>query len=130
MVQELQDMLDEMIELGASVDEQCVPVVMKMYIDLGLLDKADIFFEKHCSGEGISSKNYAAVIDAYAEKGLWEEAANVFYHKREAGRRKDIVEYNVMLKAYGRAKQYEKALSLFETMRSCGPWPTSAHITR
>ncbi|XP_072985991.1 pentatricopeptide repeat-containing protein At1g73710 [Typha latifolia] len=123
MVQELQDMIEEMMKLGASVDEQSVPVVMKMYIDLGLLDEANIFFEKHCSGGGISSKNYAAIIDAYAEKGLWELAEDVFHGEREIGHKKDIVEYNVMIKAYGRAKQYDKAFSLFETMRRCGVWP-------
>ncbi|XP_010908946.1 pentatricopeptide repeat-containing protein At1g73710 [Elaeis guineensis] len=123
MVQEVENVIDEMMELGAHVDEQSLPVVMKMYIDERLLDKANIFFEKHCSGGGISSKNYAAIMDAYADKGLWKEAEDVFFGKRNIGFKRDVVEYNVMIKAYGRAKLYDKALSVFEHMRSCGTWP-------
>ncbi|EHA8587390.1 pentatricopeptide repeat-containing protein [Cocos nucifera] len=123
IVQKVENVINEMMELGARVDEQSLPVVMKMYINEGLLDKANIFFEKHCRGGGISSKNYAAIMDAYADKGLWKEAEDVFFGKRDIGFKRDVVEYNVMIKAYGRAKLYDKALSVFEDMRSCGTWP-------
>lgn len=123
MVNDAENVIDEMLDSGFQVDEQSLPVVMKMYIDEGLLDEANMFFEKHCSGREISSKNYAAIMDAYAEKGLWKEAEVVFFRKRDAEHKKEVVEYNVMVKAYGKAKLYDKALSLFESMRSYGTWP-------
>ncbi|CAD5163492.1 unnamed protein product [Musa acuminata subsp. malaccensis] len=122
-VGELEDAIEEMTKAGARVDEQSVPVVMKMYINQGMLNEANMFLEKHCASTGISSRNYAAIIDAYAEKGLWKEAEDVFYGKRGTRNKNDVVEYNVLIKAYGKAKQYDKALSLFEDMRNFGTWP-------
>lgn len=123
LFEEVEKVIGEMMKLGVSVDEQSLPVVMKMYINEGLLEKAAIFFEKHCYGRNISSKNFAAIIDAYAEKGLWKEAEDIFSGERSRGRKKDVTEYNVMLKAYGKAKLYEKALSLLQSMRGSGTWP-------
>ncbi|TVU02795.1 hypothetical protein EJB05_51689, partial [Eragrostis curvula] len=117
MVQDVEDVIEAILNSGSFVPEQSLPVVMKMYVDLGLLDEAIAFFERHCRGKGVSSKNYAAIMDAFAEKGLWEEAEHVFYSEREDG---DIVEYNVMIKAYGQAKQYESVSSLIESMKESG----------
>ncbi|KAI0507508.1 hypothetical protein KFK09_013633 [Dendrobium nobile] len=123
MISEVEGVIEEIIELVSIVDEQSLPVVMKMYIDEGFLDKAFIFFEKHFYSGDVSSKNCAAIIDLYAEKGFWKEAEEIFLAKRKLGSKKDIVEYNVMIKAYGKGKLYEKALDLFEIMRRTGPWP-------
>ncbi|WOL03413.1 hypothetical protein Cni_G12133 [Canna indica] len=124
MVREVESVIEEMIESGTRVDEQSAPVVMKMYINQGMLDEANMFLERYCASLAISSKNYAAIMDAYAEKGLWKEAESVFYGNRGMKNGKqDVVEYNVLIKAYGKAKQYDKALSLFEDMRNMGTWP-------
>ncbi|KAJ6807854.1 pentatricopeptide repeat-containing protein-like [Iris pallida] len=123
LVREAEEVIDEVMKSGACVDEQTLPVVMKMYVDQGLLEKAVVFLEKHCYGRNISSQNYAAIIDVYAEKGFWKEAEDVFIGDKNRGRKKDVTEYNVMLKAYGKAKLYEKALSLFESMSDSGSWP-------
>lgn len=122
MMQEVEDVINEMEESGACIDEHSLPVVMKMYIEGGFLDRAKNFLEKHCTNGAISSKTFAAIIDAYAEKGLWTEAEHVFFEKRDLGR-KDTVEYNVMIKAYGKARLYDKALSLFGSMKINGIWP-------
>ncbi|XP_042403667.1 pentatricopeptide repeat-containing protein At1g73710-like [Zingiber officinale] len=123
MVREVEDVINKIIESGEFVDEQSVPVVVKMYINQGMLSETSMFLEKHCGSSSISSKNYAAIMDVYAEKGLWEEAEGVFYRKRGVGNKKEVVEYNVLIKAYGRGKQYDKAVSLFESMRNIGIWP-------
>ena len=68
---------------------------------------------------GLSSKTFVAVIDAYAQKGLWSEAEHVFGSEGE----KDVTEYNFMIKAYGIAKLYDKAFLLFKGMKSQGIWP-------
>ncbi|XP_058084098.1 pentatricopeptide repeat-containing protein At1g73710 [Magnolia sinica] len=122
-VPEVEDIIKEMEKSGLCVDEQSLPVVMKMYVKEGLLDQAMIFLEKHCTGRRISSKTYAAIIDSYAEMGLWAEAEAVFFEKSDLGHKKDVTEHNVMIKAYGKAKLYDKALSLFGSMRSNGIWP-------
>ncbi|KAG6500471.1 hypothetical protein ZIOFF_040316 [Zingiber officinale] len=123
MVREVEDVINKIIESGEFVDEQSFPVVVKMYINQGMLSETSMFLEKHCGSSSISSKNYAAIMDVYAEKGLWEEAEGVFYRKRGVGNKKEVVEYNVLIKAYGRGKQYDKAVSLFESMRNIGIWP-------
>ncbi|GKB25743.1 pentatricopeptide repeat-containing protein [Tanacetum coccineum] len=68
----------------------------------------DLGFSKNLNR--LSSKIYANVIDAYAQKGLWSEAEYVFGCERE----KDVTEYNVMIKAYGIAKLYDKVFLLFK----------------
>ena len=78
MVREAEDVIEGILNSGGSVNEQSLPIVMKMYVDLGLLDEANTFFERHCRGKGVSSKNFAAMIDAFAVKGLWEEAEHIF----------------------------------------------------
>ncbi|MQL83711.1 hypothetical protein Taro_016203 [Colocasia esculenta] len=122
MVQEVEGVIGEMKEADECVDEQSIPLVIEMYVEEGLVERAKVFFRDHCLTRQIPSKNYAAIIDVYAEKGLWMEAEDVFYAKRASGHR-ETVEYNVMIKAYGKAKLYEKALSLFERMASSGAWP-------
>ncbi|KAL5198475.1 hypothetical protein ABZP36_001987 [Zizania latifolia] len=122
MVHEVEDLIEAIMMSGTCVHEQSLPVIMKMYIDQGLLDKANTFFERHCRGEEVSSKTFAAIIDAFAERGLWEEAEHVFYSHREV-RSKDIVEYNVMIKAHGSAKRYDKVSSLLECMNESGISP-------
>ncbi|KAG9440150.1 hypothetical protein H6P81_020315 [Aristolochia fimbriata] len=123
MVEEVDSVLKEMERANKDVDQQSLPLVMEMYINEGLLEKAKLFFDKHCTREGISSKNYAAIMNVYAERGLWSEAEAIFFQKRDSTQRKDLVEYNVMIKAYGKAGLYDKALSIFGSMRSCGTWP-------
>uniref|UniRef100_A0A0D9WYP5 Pentacotripeptide-repeat region of PRORP domain-containing protein n=1 Tax=Leersia perrieri TaxID=77586 RepID=A0A0D9WYP5_9ORYZ len=122
MVHEAEDVIDGIMRSGTCVLEQSLPVVMKMYIDQGLLDKANAFFERHCRGEEIASKTFAAIMDAFAERGLWEEAEHVFDSHRGV-RRRDIVEYNVMVKAYGAAKRYDRVPPLLEGMNESGISP-------
>ncbi|XP_068646992.1 pentatricopeptide repeat-containing protein At1g73710 isoform X2 [Aristolochia californica] len=123
MVEEVDNVLEEIERAHIDVDQQLLPLVMDLYINEGLLEKAKLFFDKHCTREGISSKNYAAIMDVYAERGLWSEAEAIFFQKRDSSQRKDLVEYNVMIKAYGKARLYDKALSVFGSMRSSGTWP-------
>lgn len=124
MVQEAEAVIIEMEKCGLHIDEHSVPGVMKMYINEGLLHQAKIIFKKCQLDGGLSSKTLAAIIDVYAEKGLWAEAETVFYGKRDlVGQKKSVVEYNVMIKAYGKSKLYDKAFSLFKVMKNLGTWP-------
>ena len=124
MFHDVEAVLLEMERYGLPVDEHSLPGIIKMYIDEGLLHQAKSFFEKSQSNGRLSSKTRAAIIDAYAEKGLWAEAETVFFGMRDlVGQKKGVLEYNVMIKAYGKAKLYDKAFSLFKGMRNCGSWP-------
>ncbi|OMO88989.1 hypothetical protein CCACVL1_08074 [Corchorus capsularis] len=124
LVQEVETVIQEMDKCGMQIDEQSLPVLMKMYIDQGLLDQAKILFDKFLLNCELSSKTRAAIMDAYAEQGLCSEAEAVFYGNSNLPRKnKGVVEYNVMVKAYGKAKLYDKAFSLFRSMRQNGTWP-------
>lgn len=79
MVSEAEAVIREMAMYDKFVDEHSVPSIVKMYVNEGLLEQARIFLEKYMSGGGLSSKTYAAVMDVYAEKGMWAEAEGVFY---------------------------------------------------
>lgn len=120
MVKEVEDVLEEMDRNSIRIDEHSVPVVMRMYVDEGMIGHAKALFERVQLDCVLSSTTLAAVIDVYAEKGLWVEAEAVFYGKRDVN---DVLEYNVMIKAYGMAKLHEKALSLFKGMKKQGTWP-------
>lgn len=124
MVQDVEAVIDEMEKSSVSVDEHSLPGIVKMYVNEGYLDKANDFLRKFQRNREPSSIICAAIMDAFAEKGLWAEAENMFYRERDmAGQTRDIVEYNVMIKAYGKAKLYDKAVSLFEEMKNHGIWP-------
>lgn len=124
MVQEVDTVIEEMEESGIHVDEHSLPVVMKMFVNKGLNEQANVLFKKCRSTGKLSSRTYAAIIDLYAEKGLWAEAESVFLSKRDSlGQIKEVVEYNVMIKAYGKAKLHDKAFSLFKGMKHQGTWP-------
>ncbi|GMN66217.1 hypothetical protein TIFTF001_035275 [Ficus carica] len=124
MVRDVEIVIEDMEKSGARIHEHSVPVVVKMYVDNGLLDQAKSFVEKCQKDGGFSSKTYVAIIDVYAEKGLWVEAEAVFFGKRDlVGQKCNVMEYNVMVKAYGKAKLYNKAFSLFKGMRNHGAWP-------
>ncbi|KAI4306369.1 hypothetical protein L6164_029651 [Bauhinia variegata] len=124
MVEAVEALIDEMDKSHVSVDEHSLPGIIKMYINEGNLGKANYLLRKCRINGGLSSKICAAIMDAFAEKGLWAQAENLFFRKRDlAGQTRDIVEYNVMIKAYGNAKLYDKAVSLFKDMRNHGMWP-------
>ncbi|XP_028116565.1 pentatricopeptide repeat-containing protein At1g73710 [Camellia sinensis] len=124
MVQEVEAVIEEMEKSRVRIDENSLPVLIKMYANEGLLEQANVIFEKGELHGGLSSKTYVAIIDAYADKGLWAEAEAVFYRKRDlVGQSKDLAEFNVMVKVYGKAKLYDKALSLFKGMKKRGTWP-------
>ncbi|CAA6656668.1 unnamed protein product [Spirodela intermedia] len=122
MVREVEGVIEELRAGGEPLDEQLLPVVTRMYVEQGLLAQAAAFLAEHCAGRTISSKNYAAVADVFAERGLWAEAESVF-SSAEGRRRREAAEYNVMIKAYGRAKLYDRACALFERMPGRGVWP-------
>ncbi|XP_028759320.1 pentatricopeptide repeat-containing protein At1g73710 [Neltuma alba] len=124
MVQAVEALMDEMENSRVSLDEHSLPGIIKMYIKEGALDKAkDLLHNCQVNG-GPSSKICVAIMDVFAEQGLWAEAENIFFRKRDiAGQGRDIAEYNVMIKAYGTAKLYDKAVSLFKGMRNQGTWP-------
>ncbi|XP_050383620.1 pentatricopeptide repeat-containing protein At1g73710 isoform X2 [Argentina anserina] len=124
MVRDVEIVIKDMEKTGVSINEHSLPGIIKMYINEGCLDQAKLLYEKCQSNRVISSKTCAAIIDAYADKGLWTEAEVIFYRKGDlVGQMKDIVEYNVMIKAYGKAKLYDKAFSLFRGMKNHGTWP-------
>lgn len=123
MVQEVEAVILEMEKSGIHIDEHSVPPLMKMYLDERQLDKAKALLDKCHPDGGLSSKTLAAVLDIYAQKGLWAEAETEFYGKRKLVGKNDILEYNVMVKAYGKAKLYDQALSLFKGMKNQGIWP-------
>ncbi|CAD5317120.1 unnamed protein product [Arabidopsis thaliana] len=124
MVAEVEAVIAEMDRNSIRIDEHSVPVIMQMYVNEGLVVQAKALFERFQLDCVLSSTTLAAVIDVYAEKGLWVEAETVFYGKRNmSGQRNDVLEYNVMIKAYGKAKLHEKALSLFKGMKNQGTWP-------
>ncbi|EEF44489.1 pentatricopeptide repeat-containing protein At1g73710 [Ricinus communis] len=124
MVKEAEAIIEEIEKSSKQVDEHSLPGLVKMYINKGLFDRANDLLNKCQFGGGLSAKTNAAIIDAYAENGLWAEAEAVFYRKRDlVGQKTDILEYNVMIKAYGKGKLYEKAFTLFRSMRHHGTWP-------
>ncbi|XP_050205838.1 pentatricopeptide repeat-containing protein At1g73710 [Mercurialis annua] len=124
MVKEAEAIMEEIDKSSQNIDGHSIPGIIKMYVNKGLLDRAQSLLDKCQFDGGLSAKTNAAIIDVYAEKGLWAEAEAVFYKKwTSAAQKTDILEYNVMIKAYGMGKLYEKAFSLFRSMRNHGTWP-------
>ncbi|KAL0328106.1 UNVERIFIED_CONTAM: Pentatricopeptide repeat-containing protein [Sesamum calycinum] len=114
MVEEVEVVIQEMEKLEKRIDESSLPLLAKMYVTAGLSERAKLLVEKLQSYGGFSSQTYAAIIDVYAEKGLWAEAEALFYSNRDAcEKKKYVLEYNVMIKAYGKVALYDKAVSLF-----------------
>ncbi|XP_054777651.1 pentatricopeptide repeat-containing protein At1g73710 [Prosopis cineraria] len=124
MVQAVEALLDEMKNSRVFLDEHSLPGIIKMYINEGAFGKAKDLLHNCQANGGPSSKICVAIMDIFAEQGLWAEAENMFFRKRDfAGQGRDVAEYNVMIKAYGTAKLYDKAISLFKGMRNQGTWP-------
>ncbi|KAK7272664.1 hypothetical protein RJT34_29406 [Clitoria ternatea] len=127
MVQVVEGLIDEMDKAFVGVDVHSLPCIIKMYVDEGALDKANDLLQKFQVHGGLSSNICAAIMDAFAEKGLWAEAEGMFYRERGLpGQKRDVIEYNVMIKAYGKAKLYDKAVSLFKGMKNHRTWPSDS----
>lgn len=124
MVEEVEAVIQEMGILKKRIDESSLPLLTKMYVTAGLSEQAKFLIEESRSCGGFSSRTYAAIMDVYADEGLWAEAESLFYRNREGfEQNKDVLEYNIMIKAYGKAELYDKAISLFRGMRNQGTWP-------
>ncbi|KAF7842532.1 pentatricopeptide repeat-containing protein [Senna tora] len=124
MVRDVEAVIEEMEKSHVSLDEHSLPGIIKMYVNEGAFDKANDLLQ-NCREIGHpSSKICAAIMDVFADKGLWAEAESMFFRKRDmVGQSRDVAEYNVMIKAYGTAKLFDKAVSLFKGMRNQGTWP-------
>ncbi|KAL4200074.1 hypothetical protein AMTRI_Chr03g54570 [Amborella trichopoda] len=122
MVGEVESLLSEIDKEGLHIDEYTQSAVTRMYVDIGMIEKALSWFEKsHRSGE-LSSECYSANIDAFGEHGYWKEAEKVF----ECSIRRpklSVLEFNVMIKAYGNGKMYDKACDLIDLMEDRGVFP-------
>ncbi|KAL2490479.1 Pentatricopeptide repeat-containing protein [Abeliophyllum distichum] len=109
MVQEVEAVIEEMETLELHIDQNSLPVLINMYVNQGLSERAKFLFDKCQSIGRLSSGTYAAIIDVYAEKGLWAEAEAVFYSKSGSfGPKREVLEYNVMIKAYVRPSSMTK----------------------
>ncbi|CAJ1958025.1 unnamed protein product [Sphenostylis stenocarpa] len=127
MVQDVENLIDEMERDFVGVDEHSLPGIVEMYVCEGDVDKVYELLKKFQMNGEMSSKIRAAVMDIFAERGLWEEAENMFYGERKlAGWKRDVLECNVMIKAYGKAELYDKAISLFKGMKNHGTWPNES----
>lgn len=124
MVHEVVAVIEEIERSGKLLDQHSLPGIIKMFINEGLNEKANMLFKKCQLSGGLTSKTYAAIVDVYAEKGLWAEAEAVFFSKAGSfERRTEAVEYNVMIKAYGKSGLHDKAYTLFKRMKNHGIWP-------
>lgn len=123
MVSEVESVVREMDGLGVHVDEYSESAVIRMYIDLGMLEKAWAWFERFHLAGGVSCECYASNIDAYGEQGYWLEVEKVFKCNQERGKGQTVLEFNVMIEAYGIAKVHDKVLKLFERMEVQGVLP-------
>ncbi|CAN4103363.1 unnamed protein product [Withania somnifera] len=102
MFQEVENVISEIESLGMYIDEHSLHVIIRMYINAGLIDRAKAIFEKCQLNGGFSSPAYAAIIDAYADKGLWAEAEDVFFGRRDKLiQKKVIAEYNLLAEMQG-----------------------------
>ncbi|XP_042049695.1 pentatricopeptide repeat-containing protein At1g73710-like isoform X1 [Salvia splendens] len=124
MVEEVESVIQEIERFGKCVDQSSLPLLAKMYVGVGMNERVKLLIERVKSRGGFSSRIYAALLDVYAENGLWAEAEALFYGERDGfGQKRDVLEYNVMIKAYGKAQMYDKAIFLFKSMRNQGTWP-------
>ncbi|KAG6430234.1 hypothetical protein SASPL_108297 [Salvia splendens] len=124
MVEEVEFVIQEIERFGKCVDQSSLPLLAKMYVGVGMNEIVKLLIERVKSRGGFSSQIYAALLDVYAENGLWAEVDALFYGERYGfGQKRDVLEYNVMIKAYGKDQMYDKAISLFKSMRNQGTWP-------
>lgn len=94
MVEEVEDVIQEMEKFEKRIDGSSVPVLAKMYVNLGMNERAKFLIDKCQASGGFSSKTYAAIIDVYAENGLWAEAEALFCANRDGfGQNRDVLEY-------------------------------------
>ncbi|XP_048137797.1 pentatricopeptide repeat-containing protein At1g73710 isoform X3 [Rhodamnia argentea] len=135
MVEEVMSVIEQIRKSGSNIDEHSLPDIVKMYVNKGLLDSAEVLLESFQNDRELLPKTRAAIMDAYADKGFWAEAECVFLMK-SIGQKKDVLEYNVMIKAYGvkpnevvygslingfaEAGRVEEALRYVRQMEQCG----------
>ncbi|KAG6390925.1 hypothetical protein SASPL_148670 [Salvia splendens] len=102
MVEEVEFVIQEIERFGKCVDQSSLPLLAKMYVGVRMNERVKLLIERVKSRGGFSSRIYAALLDVYAENGLWAEAEALFYGERDGfGQKRDVLEYNVMIKAYG-----------------------------
>ncbi|KAI4319811.1 hypothetical protein MLD38_033365 [Melastoma candidum] len=124
MVDGVVGIVEEMQNYGIQIDEHSLPAIVKIYMDQGMINDAKVLITGVVKDYSLSSRIRVALMDIFADKGLWAEAENIFVMKSDSiGQKKDVQEYNVMIKAYGKARLYEKAVSLHKNMKNQGTWP-------
>ncbi|CAN1310104.1 Pentatricopeptide repeat-containing protein At3g23020 [Linum perenne] len=117
MVTDAEDLVSEMDEKGLDIDEYTQSALTRMYIESGMLEKSWLWFRRFHLAGNMTSRGYAANIDAYGERGHILEAESVFSCSQENGKL-SILEFNVMIKAYGFVNNYDDACQLFDSIQS------------
>ncbi|GJW94293.1 pentatricopeptide repeat-containing protein [Tanacetum coccineum] len=122
MVCEAEELVNEMDKRDLEIDEFTQSSLTRMYIEVGLLEKSWLWFERfHITGN-MSPECYSATIDAFGERGHISDAEKVFECCQER-RSPSVLEYNVMIKAYGINKKYDEACGLINSMDEHGVSP-------
>lgn len=120
MVGEAEALVLEMDEQGLELDEYTQSALMRMYVNVGMLEQSWNWFERFQNT--MSSECFSANIDAFGEQGylsLAEKSFNSCVDKEKLS----VVVFNVMIKAYGIGKKYDKACDLFDSMENHGILP-------
>ncbi|XP_078429821.1 tetratricopeptide repeat (TPR)-like superfamily protein [Wolffia australiana] len=117
MVREAEDLVVEMEQQGVEMDEYTQTALTRMYVDIGMLEKAWRWF--HRFQDEMTSECYAATIDAFGVHGhlsLAEKAFECCVRRKKLS----VLAFNVMIKAYGIAKNTSKACETFEGIEKHG----------
>lgn len=72
------------------------------------------FEEMQKSGVEPDTQSYTALIDAYGQAGLCNEAERVLKQMKSAGYIADCVTYGVLVRAFAKAERFHEGLEYFE----------------
>ncbi|CAN1310110.1 Pentatricopeptide repeat-containing protein At3g23020 [Linum perenne] len=84
-----------MDEKGLDIDEYTQSALTRMYIESGMLEKSWLWFRRFHLAGNMTSRGYAANIDAYGERGhkRFSEAIETFKEMLDDGVRPDKITF-------------------------------------
>nr|XP_010918960.2 pentatricopeptide repeat-containing protein At3g24000, mitochondrial-like [Elaeis guineensis] len=91
-----------------------------MYAKSGDLASSRAVFDRMPEKDVVS---WTALVNAYADAGLLDEASQVFESMRANGIAPDLISWNALISGFARNGEIDVALHLFEEMTANGPKP-------
>ncbi|XP_022767891.1 pentatricopeptide repeat-containing protein At1g80270, mitochondrial-like [Durio zibethinus] len=130
MLQKGKDLVKQMADNGFQIGPLTWDALVKLYVEAGEVEKADLILQKACQQNQIKPlfSSFTVVMDQYSKRGDIHNSEKMLHRMRQAGYAARFRQFQSLVQAYINAKA--PAYGIRERMRADNIFPNKALATQ